>query len=479
MKTLSLALILTSFAAWAQAPAQAPPAAVIPSYKTLRFPPLKEVKIPQPAEFTLSNGMRVFVLEDHELPLVSGSALVRTGNLFDPSDKRGLSQVTADVMRSGGTASKTGDQLDEELENIAASVESNMGESSASVSFSGLRETTDQVLAVFKDVLTNPEFRQDKLDLELSQMHSSIDRRNDEPQGIAEREISSILYGRDNSFGWSIEHAHIRNIKREDLQQFYRRYYFPKNIILSVYGDVDAKQIQAKLEALFSDWRVEQPAVPAFPQVTAKPSPGVFFAEKSDTTQTFFSLGHLSGTLRDPDYPALEVTLNILGSGFTSRLMSEIRTKRGLAYSISAGWGAQYDHPGTFRIVGSTKSASTTEAIVAARVELERIRTSEVTPQELATAKDSALNSFVFYFDSPAKTLNRLVTYEYFGYPRTFLTDHQKKLAAVTAADVLRVAKAHLNPANLTIVAVGNSKDFGRPLSDVGKVENINLEIPK
>ena len=124
--------------------------------------------------------MRVFLLEDHELPLIRGLALVRTGNLFDPSDKRGLSQVMADVLRSGGTKSKTGDQIDEELENIAGSVESGMDETSASVSFSGLKETADQVLAFFKDVLTNPEFRQDKLDLTLTQYRSAIARRNDD-----------------------------------------------------------------------------------------------------------------------------------------------------------------------------------------------------------------------------------------------------------------------------------------------------------
>jgi zinc protease len=450
-----------------------------PSYKDLKYPPLRQVKIPEPVQFTLANGMRVFLLEDHELPLINGLALVRTGNLFDPAGKKGLSSVMADVLRSGGTRARTGDQIDEELENIAASVESNMGETSASISFSGLKESTATVLRIFKEVMTEPEFRQDKLDLTLAQTNSGIDRRNDDPQGIAEREISDILYGRDNPYGWSIEHADLARIHREDLQQFYRRYYFPKNIMLAVYGDFSAAQMKDQLEKLFSDWSVEQPPVPPFPPVTAKPAPGVFLAEKSDVTQTFFSLGLLGGTLRDPDYPALEVATNILGSGFTSRLMSQIRTKLGLAYSIGAGWGAAYDHPGTFRIVGSTKSSSTADALLAARAEVVKMRTAEVTEQELQTAKDSVLNSFVFYFDSPAKTLNRVMNYEYFGYPKDFLLEYQKKVAAVTRADVLRVFQQRINPANFTIVAVGNPKDFGKPLSAVGKVEAIDLTIPK
>ena len=449
------------------------------SYRDLKFPPLAQVKVPEPVRMTLSNGMRVFLLEDHELPLVSGFALVRTGNLFDPSDKRGLSQVMAEVMRSGGTSSKTGNQLDEELENIAGAVESGMGESSATVSFSSLKETHATVMRVFKDVLTAPEFRQDKIDLTITQLNSGIDRRNDEAQGIAEREISSILYGRDNSYGWTIEHEHLARIKREDLQQFYRRYYFPKNMIMAVYGDFTVAEMKAQLETLFADWKVEQPAAPPFPNVNAKPAPGVFLAEKADVTQTFFSLGHLGGTLRDADYPALEVATHILGSGFTSRLTAQIRTKMGLAYSIGAGWGAGYNQPGTFRIVGSTKSMSTTEAILAAKVELEKMRTAEVTPQELKTAKDSVLNGFVFNFDTPSKTLNRLVTYEYFGYPADFLFQYQKKVEAVTAADVLRVMKQHVQPENLTIVAVGNPKDFGKPLSAAGTIQKIDLTIPK
>ncbi len=472
MKRIFLASLVCAVSAATSA------AQTIPSYQQLVYPALKQVKIPEPVTFTLKNGMRVFLLEDHELPVINGLALVRTGNLFDPPDERGLSSVMADVLRAGGTGSKTGDQIDEELENIAAAVESNMGETNASISFSGLKETAATVLRVFKDVMTEPEFRHDKIDLTISQTHSGIDRRNDDAQAIVEREISDILYGRNNPYGWSVEHADIARIRREDLQQFYRRYYFPKNIMLAIYGDFSAAEMKDQLEKLFAGWNPEQPPVPPFPAVTAKSAAGVFLAEKPDVTQTFFAMGLLGGTLRDPDYPALQVAANILGSGFTSRLMSQIRTKMGLAYSIGAGWGAAYDHPGTFRIVGSTKSASTTDAILAARKEVEKMRTAEVTEQELKTAKDSVLNSFVFFFDSPAKSLNRMMMYEYFGYPKDFLFEYQKRLAAVTRADVLRVFQEHINPANLSIVAVGNSKDFGKPLSAAGKIETIDLSIP-
>ena len=249
--------------------------------------------------------------------------------------------------------------------------------------------------------------------------------------------------------------------------------------MLAVYGDFSAAAMKAQLEKLFADWTVEQPAVPTFPPVTAKPAPGIYFAEKPDVTQTFFSMGELGGTLRDKDYPALEVAAHILGEGFSSRLVSEIRTKLGYAYDISAAWAANYNSPGTFQIEGSTKSASTTEALSAIEREIEKMRTAEVTERELDEAKQGVLNSFVFFFDSPAKTLNRVMRYEYFGYPKDFLDQYQKAIAAVTRADVLRAAKEHFLPQNLTIVAVGNSKEFGKPLSTLGKLTPLDLTIPE
>lgn len=455
-------------------------ATVLPSYKDLKYPPLPAIKIPEPVEFTLSNGMKVFLLEDHELPLVSGSALIRTGNLFDPANKRGLAELTGEVLRSGGTKSKTGDQVDEELENVAAQVESQIGETSATLSLSCLKENTDQVLGIFKDFLTSAEFREDKVELARTQLRSEISRRNDDPGGIAGREFSDIVYGRNTPYGWRIEYADVDNIQRQDLLDFYHRYYFPSNMMLAIYGDFSAADMRSKLEQLLGTWKYTQAPVPAFPKVEQKATPGVYLATKSDVTQTFFDVGHLGGELRDKDYPALEVTSEILGGGFSSRLFRSVRTQHGWAYNIGAGWAAAYDHPGTFRISGSTQSAHTVDTLKAIREELDRIRTTEVTDQELQTAKDTTLNGFVFHFDRPSKTLNRLVQYEYYGYPRDFIFQYQKAIAAVTKADVLRVAQKYFKPQDLTYVAVGNPQAFGTALATLGmKVEPIDLTIPE
>jgi zinc protease len=477
MKTLVLSLMLCT-AAGAQTEVRH--AIVLPSYKDLKYSPLPPLKVPDPTEITLSNGMKVLLLEDHELPLMSGAALIRTGNLFDPPNKKGLAGLTGEVLRSGGTKARTGDQLDQDLENVAASIESQIGETNGTLSFSCLKENTDQVLALFRDLLSSPEFRQDKVDLAKTQSRSEISRRNDDPDGIAQREFSDIVYGRNTPYGWSIEYSDIDNIQRQDLIDFYHRYYFPANITLEVIGDFSTAELKTKLEQLFGAWQATQPAVPAFPKVEDKPAPGVFLASKEDTTQTFFHVGELGGELRDKDYPALEVASEILGGGFSSRLFQSVRTKHGWAYNISANWAANYDHPGTFEISGSTQSAHTVDTLKAIDQELEKIRTAEVSDEELQTAKDTVLNGFVFNFDRPSKTINRLMIYQYYGYPKDFIFQYQKAIAGVTKADILRVAQQYFQPKNLSYVAVGNPKDFGTPLASLGmKVQPIDLTIPE
>jgi zinc protease len=342
-----------------------------------------------------------------------------------------------------------------------------------------MKERTEEVLEVFHDVITGPAFRDNKIELIKSQLRSGISRRNDDAQGIAQREFTDRIYGENTPYGWQIEYATLDNIKRDDIAAFYQRYFFPANIILAVQGDFQTAEMKARLQTLFGSWNVQQPPVPAFPPVQGTPKPGVYLATKTDVTQTNFALGQRGGTLRDKDYPALEVMADILGGGFQSRLFLRVRTQLGYAYGINANWGASYDHPGIFEIAGSTKSASTVDTLKEVSKEVQRIRTTEVTAEELESAKQTVVNGFVFNFDTPSKTLNRLLTYRYYGYPDDFIFQYQKAVESVTRADILRVAKEYLDPSKFVIVAVGNPKDFGTPLASLDiPVSNIDLTIP-
>jgi zinc protease len=308
---------------------------------------------------------------------------------------------------------------------------------------------------------------------------SLISRRNDEPGQIAQREFTDILYGRNTPYGWDTQYSTIANIKRADLQAFYQRYFFPSNIILGVQGDFVTADMKAHLTQIFADWTVRQAPVPRFPPVHFDYAPGTYLASKPEVNQTNFIMGQGGGERNSPDYPALEVMSDILGSGFNSRLFRRIRTQLGYVYDVDANWAAHYDHPGVFVINGSTKSSSTVDAIKAAREEVDRIRKEPVTEEELESAKDTVLNSFVFSFDTPEKTINRLLTYYYFGYPKDFIFKYQTAIKALTRDDILRVAKKYIDPSKFVLLAVGNPKEFGTSLDTLGsKTMPVDLTIP-
>ena len=473
MKALILILALASVAS-AQQPA------ATPAEVAERFPSLRPVEVPEVASYTLANGMELYLLEDRTLPQISGAATIRVGNLFDPADKIGRAGITGSVWRLGGTKSMTGEQIDEALEAMAASVETAIGETSGSVSFWTLTENLDSVLEIFADVLRQPEFRQDKLDLTLQQARGAIARRNDDASGIASREFRNLIYGGDTPYGWRIEYEHLDAITREDLLAFYRRYVFPANLKLALYGDFSSEEMKAKVEKVFAGWTTEQPPVPAFPAVERRPKGGVFVVEKSDVNQTNIRIGHLGGLRNDEDYPALRVLSSILGGGFQSRLFQQVRGKLGLAYNVGASWGANYQHAGVFAINIGTKSESTMQAIEAALAEVERLRAEPVSDQELKTAIDGVLNSFVFNFDTRRKTLGRLMVYRYWNYSDDFIFRFNEKIARVTKADVQRVAEKYLRPEHLKIVIVGKTGDFDKAPDSLGKpVVALDISIPE
>ncbi len=480
----TILLLAGALAAFGQAakPAPAAPAKAaagqVPAgaWKTLKFGKLADVKLPEIEVYTLKNGLKVYLLENHALPFINGTILVRTGSLLDPAAKRGLAEIATSVMRSGGSKAKTGDQIDEQLENIAASVESNVGDDSATFSFSCLKENVDEVLGVYVDLLKNPEFRQDKIDLLKTQYRSAISRRYDDADDVNRSEFSGIIYGKETPFGREVEYETLDAIARQDLIDFHKRYYFPGNMMMAVSGDFDKAAMKARLESTIGTWTPAAGAVPAFPDVTNRAKAGIYVGDKPEVAQTFLSIGHLGGLFSDKDYAALEVMTDILGGGFDSRLFRKVRTELGLAYGVGGGWGADYVHPGTFRISASTKTESTVETIQAILGEVEKIRNEGVTDEEVRTAKEKVVNSFVFRFDHPRKTLTRLFTYDYYAYPKDYLTQYQKAIAAVTKADVQRVAKQYIDPSKFVITAIGNTAGFKTPLTDL-KMPVTKLEL--
>jgi predicted Zn-dependent peptidase len=447
-------------------------------YSQLKFPTLGDIVVPEVQRVTLPNGMTLFLLEDHELPLIRISARIRTGSIYEPEDKIGLASITGTVMRTGGTTSKTGDEIDELLEQIAASVETGIGLSSGSASMSVLKEDIDTGLSILADVLMNPAFRQDKIELAKIMRRSNIARRNDTPGAIVSREYYKLIYGPKSVYARHTEYATIDNISQDDLVAFHKRFFHPNNIMLGVWGDFESEQIIEKIKTVFKDWQIAETELMASPTVNYNYESTVNLVRKDDINQTNIYLGHVGGLRSDPDYFALILMNRILGSSFTSRLFKNVRSRQGLAYSVFGNYSANYDHPGLFYVGCQTASENTVKAIRSMIREVEKMTEEQVTDEEIAIAKESFLNSFVFNFDSKGEIVRRLMTYEYYGYPSDFLQKTKTNVEKVTKEDILRVAKKHLKPDKVQILAVGRPDDFDEPLSVLGNLNEIDITIP-
>lgn len=472
-RTLLIALLLTISSSIPLPRA----AAQTKNWKQIPIPQLPAFKPQQPKRIQLSNGMVIFLQEDHELPLIDGSARIRGGSVSEPPNKTGLVDVYGEVWRTGGTKTQTGDQLDDYLEIRAAKVETGGGPDSTSISFSCLKGDLDDVFKAFVDVLRNPEFRDEKIDIAKKGEEDSISRRNDDVGEIAHREAIKLAYGPDNPYARVAEYATIDAVTRQDLIEWHGKYVHPNNIILGISGDFDSAAMESKLRAAFESWpkgpTISKPAVKYTPA-----KPGYYLIPKEDVNQSNIRMVALGTTRDNPDYYAISVFNEAFGGGFSSRLFNDIRTKRGLAYGVGGGVGTNFGHPGVLQIAMGTKSQTTVEAIRAVDEDVANLSKEPITDEEIQRAKDAILNAFIFRLDSPDKILAERMTYEFYGYPADWLDKYEAEVRKVTASDVNRVAAKYLHRDQLAVLVVGNTKEFDKPLSSIGPVKEIDITIP-
>ena len=474
MKRTILLLTLAAAAVLSSLPKASAQAA---SWQQIPIPPLPNFKPQQPKRIEFSNGMVIFLQEDHELPLIDGMARIRGGSVNEPANKVGLIDIYGEVWRTGGTKSQTGDQLDDFLEVRAAKVETGGGPDSTTISLSCLKGDLDDVFKVFADVLENPEFRADKIDIAKKGEEDSISRRNDEVGEIAQRESAMLAYGRENPYARVPEYATVAAVTRQDLLDWHSKYVHPNNIILGITGDFDSGDMERRLRAAFESWP-KGPATPKNDIRYATAKPGYYLIPKSNVDQSSIRMVALGTTRANPDYYALSVFNEAFGGGFSSRLFNDIRTKRGLAYAVGGGVGTNFGHPGILQIFIGTKSQSTIESIQAASEDIEDLGKQPITDEEIQRAKDDILNAFIFRLDSPDKILSERMTYEYYGYPADWLDKYQAEIKKVTTADVNRVAAKYLHRDQLAVLVIGNTNEFDKPLSALGPVKDIDITIP-
>lgn len=448
-------------------------------WEKIPVPPLPAFHPQQPTRIELKNGLVILLEPDHALPFINGTINIRGGSRDVPANKAGLIDLYSQAWRTSGTATQSGDALDDLLASKAASVETDGDIDSTSVSWSCFSKDEKQVFGIAVDLLEHPDFKEAKLRLAQQQEIAGIVRRNDSAGEIAGREAGILVYGKDSPYARQPEIATVMGITLADLNAWHAKTIVPNNMIVSVVGDFDPVAMEKSLREAFGG----MPRGPAWPKPSGEfsgPKPGVYAVNKTDVDQSNIWILGLGTTRRNPDYYALAVMNEIFSGGFGSRLFQDVRTKQGLAYAVYGSYGASFDHPGIFYTIAMTKSASTVKTTDAMLKEIHELKTKPFTASELASAKDQLLNSFIFNYDSKSKVLAEATQLEFYGYPADYLTRYEAGIKAVTLADLQRVADKYIDPSKLAILVVGNEAHYGTPLSalNLGPVHPLDITIP-
>jgi zinc protease len=447
--------------------------------RQLPIPPLHPIHSVKPERWVMPNGIVVYLLEDHDLPRVSGTCYFKMGPALVPDDKVGLAGLTGDVMRSGGTAKHTGDWLDDRLAAIGASVSTSIGADQAGGDFHCLSDDVSEVLGLWSEILQEPAFPDDKIELAKVGLRRAIASRNDEPTALLFRLARESVYGKGHPYSRKPEYATVEAIGAADCRKLHDAVFVPNRMIVAIYGDFKTSAVKKLLTNDLGAWKKSATPAPTLGLAAPGPRARLVFAAKEDVTQSGLVLAEPGSRADDPDYAAMQVFEQALGGGFQSRLFGRIRTQRGLAYAAGCNSGADFARPGVFYAYTLTRSDSTMMALELLRHEVGLPTREPFTAEELAAAKQSVQNGFVFHFEEPSQTLFRQAFYEFVGYPNDFLDRYQKALEGVNAEAVLAAARRKIHPDQQVAVVVGKESDFDRKLESAGlPVERVDIAIP-
>jgi zinc protease len=442
--------------------------------KDMTFDPV-DFTPPEPMKVELPNGITVYIAEDRSLPLISGVAYFRANALYDPADKVGLAELTATMLREGGAGDLSPTDMDTTLETLAASIEASADLNLASVGFSSLTETIDDVLPLWVDTVMQPQFDERRLEVERGGLLEGIRRENDDPSAIASREFFFRL-AEGHPSGYYATEETITAITRDDLIAFHNTYYQPEGMTVAITGDFETQEMLAKLEAVLGSWEGQPVTYPEIPELNLNPAHKVYLAPK-ELEQSVIFIGQPSVFTYSPEYNELAVANDILGGGgFSSRLFLEVRTKRGLAYSTGSGITGGYTFPGNFYATASTRADKTAEALGLLISEVKRFQENGVTDAELERSRDSIVNSSLFRFTNVAAITQRAARVQLLGLEPGYYERFLERVQTISAAEVQAAAQKELRPDDFVIMVVGDPAKFDAPLDQFGEVVTIELK---
>lgn len=434
--------------------------------ESLRFgEPRFEVPDGDEVRHRLSNGVAVYVAEDHSLPLVDVALAARVGDWLDTPDRVGLASFTGAMIRRGGSLARSADAFDEEADFLGAEIDSVAGSTRSGATLNVASRVLAPALELFCEMVKTPRFDEARVALARANLRESLGRRTDDPLEVLDREWRRLLYGPDDHRAWEVTPRHLEALSSQALQEFHRAAWRPEGMVLAVSGDVETKDVLARLERCFAGWT--PPAGPPLPGPrTASshvPKPGLYHVER-DIPQAKIVLGHLGAKRRgwdDPEEPALVILNEILG-GSASRLMRRLRGELGLVYGAQSSLDLGLDGPGELRIFLETENANAARVIDVARAEVRRLRDEPPSEPEMAFVKKAVLDAFPLLFDTAAEVAGRFAEDEYLGRPHEHWRTWRGRIERVTAEQVQQAARRHLRPDRLVVVTAGRWAEISR-----------------
>ncbi len=474
-KALKRAIFLNAFLIWIPILFISFPAfARDPKMDHLSRPPQGEILFPPVVHRTLLNGMEVYLLEDHELPLVQAMAFVRGGSVRDPEDRVGAGALLGSLLRTGGTKNKPVEEIDRLLEDRGASIETGMSGEYGTAGLQCISKDYPLVLSLFFEILSSPQLNPNQLEKARLRQIEALRRVRDYPEKIAMKKFPKLIYGEKNIWARSPSEEELKKIRREDLLKFHDRFYHPDRTILAIAGDFKIDELVKKLETLTAGWPPAKEALPELPKLKKEWETGVTFIPKSGDQSTVL-IGHLGDQRFNSDKFALILMNYLLGGDiFSSRLGEEVRSNRGLAYSVFSHFGLETDY-GIFFAMAQTRSESTAEVTRLVQSEIGAFQQGKnLSESQLQFAKDAILNQMAGDWDPRFNYVKERARLALLGYPENYFSIYRKALREVTLAQVKDVARRYLFPERMRLLIVGDPKKLKDSLHHLGPVETIS-----
>jgi zinc protease len=430
------------------------------------------IKLPKPVEAKLKNGLTVLILEDHRAPYINVQLHIGgAGALFEPADRAGLANVTAQMLREG-TTTRTSVQIAEEIDRLGAALSagSSFGSPDVVLSASGLSDNFDSWFAVAVDVLLHPSFPADELEKLRQRQRVQLREQRSSANFLLNERFNRTVYGEHPAANVSATRESLDALSQAALIQWHRERYAPQNAILGIAGDVRAKELLMKLEKQLAGWQKSE-AEQVWPRnPVAATARKVLLVNRPNSVQTTVALGNIAIDRRSPDYLPMVVMNDVIGGGASSRLFLNLREEKGYTYGVYSDFSA-LRYPGPWRAGGNMRTEVTAGALVEFLSEIRRIREEKVPPEELEERKRSIAASFALSLEQPTRVLNFAITRKQYGLPADYWDTYAARIMAVTAEEVQRVALKYLNPDTLQLVAVGDATKIKAVLEKYGAVE--------